>query len=51
MARVLIYLDTEAGHKHAEEIEPDECVEISNVVLEGSFSKGDAKSTEFTGSQ
>ena len=33
MARVLIYLDTKAGHKHAEELEPDDGVEISNVSI------------------
>jgi hypothetical protein len=33
LARVLIYLDTKAGHKHAEELEPDDDVEISNAKI------------------
>ena len=33
LARVLIYLDTKAGHKHAEELKPDDDVEISNVKI------------------
>ena len=33
MARVSIYLDTKAGHKHAEELNPDDDLEISSVAI------------------
>jgi hypothetical protein len=33
LARVLIYLDTKAEHKHDEEFEPDDDVELTNVKI------------------